>query len=152
MRSERIFPAEREETRAARHFTRDMLGRSCARRDDCELLISELFTNAVTHSASKEIQVTLIQEGGIVRGEVRDQGGASDPQPSQQTQDEMDFLEEVSELDDVDFSLLAEDGRGLALVEQYSAGKWGVDHDEDSRTVWFELDGCACQTSALAST
>ncbi|MET9296535.1 ATP-binding protein [Streptomyces sp. NPDC003077] len=91
-------------------------------RDDVELVVSELFTNAVCHSRSERIGCELTVVGAHVRVEISDQGrGTSMPrvQPG---------------------SLDKEGGRGLFLVGALSEN-WGVRAGDDSagRVVWADL-------------
>jgi serine/threonine-protein kinase RsbW len=94
-------------------------------RDDAEMIVSELFTNAVRHTASRVVgcELRLDAGGGIVRLEVADQGqGMSEPRSREAGVDE-------------------EGGRGLLLVEVLSE-TWGVRGAPDGgsgRTVWAVL-------------
>jgi anti-sigma regulatory factor (Ser/Thr protein kinase) len=77
--------------------------------DDTEIVLSELFTNAVRHAAVPDappIEVVLAKPLDGVRVEVRD---ASDNLPSSRDAGPED-----------------ESGRGLALVEALTASRWGV--------------------------
>jgi two-component sensor histidine kinase len=88
--------------------------------EDAALLLSEVATNALAHSASGRgggFTVTVLHRSGDVRVEVADQGGL--------------WLPETAE-DEVH-------GRGLVIVSSL-ARAWGITGDEAGRTVWFELD------------
>jgi anti-sigma regulatory factor (Ser/Thr protein kinase) len=91
-------------------------------RDDTEMVVSELFTNAVRHTTSERITCGLSFTRGIVRVEVTDQGSfLTEPQQRAPGVDE-------------------EGGRGLLLVGALTAS-WGV-HSGGAgrgRTVWAEL-------------
>jgi anti-sigma regulatory factor (Ser/Thr protein kinase) len=87
--------------------------------DVAELLVSELATNAVRHSASR-FRLTLSAAHGILRCEVRD-GGSRVPA----VQDAGD----------------SESGRGMFLVDVLSR-RWGCHQDGPGKTVWFELGTC----------
>lgn len=91
-------------------------------RDDAEMVISELFTNAVRHTASERICCELWVAAGQVRLEVTDEGsGLTEPQRRTADVDE-------------------EGGRGLLLVGLLSRA-WGVRPGSGGRgrTVWAEL-------------
>ncbi|HRE01108.1 MAG TPA: ATP-binding protein [Ilumatobacteraceae bacterium] len=85
--------------------------------DTCELLVSELVSNAVLHG-SGEVTVTVMEcDDGGVRVEVRNQGSGRPvlrhPRPN-------------------DLS-----GRGLRLVDELST-RWGLDSRGGTTLVWFE--------------
>lgn len=84
--------------------------------DTAELLVSELATNALLHSASR-FRVTLSAAHGILRCEVQDAGRRT-PQ----------VLDAGS----------SESGRGMFLVDAL-ARRWGCHQDGQRKTVWFEL-------------
>jgi len=93
---------------------------ACPAADDGVLLVSELATNALTHSASGRggaLTVTVFHRSGDVRIEVADQGGRW---PTATAGDGVH-------------------GRGLVIVGSL-ARAWGVTGDDSGRTVWFELD------------
>ncbi|MDX3574949.1 ATP-binding protein [Streptomyces sp. ID05-47C] len=89
--------------------------------DTAVLLVSELATNALLHSAS-HYRLTLTAAHGVLRCEVADTGRRT-PQ----------VLQAGS----------AESGRGMFLVEAL-ARRWGCHQDGPGKTVWFELGTCAC--------
>jgi len=107
----------------ARRRVRAHLKRRRYDEDTCEtalLLVSELFTNAVLHTASVTIGCVVRQIGRHLRIEVRDEGGgAAIPEPGPA-------------------AVGAVNGRGLMLVEALSAA-WGVARDGDGQTVWCDL-------------
>ncbi|MDT3399966.1 ATP-binding protein [Streptomyces sp. B1866] len=91
-------------------------------RDNAELVVSELFTNAVCHTSSEEIGCYLQLRGTRLRLAVSDQGCAgSEPRARRAGADQ-------------------EGGRGLALVDALSHA-WGVRPDTDGpgRVVWARL-------------
>jgi anti-sigma regulatory factor (Ser/Thr protein kinase) len=113
------LPPIPESVPAARHFATDAvvdLG-AAERRTETELLVSELATNAVLH-AGTPMRVSVLCNGTSVRVEVRD----DDP-----------TLPEARNPDP-----LSPGGRGIMLVELL-AERWGVNHNERGKTVWFEL-------------
>ena len=117
----RTFAADQVSARSGRRFAvqRSMeLGADVDTADTIALLTSELVTNAVMH-ARTDIHVTVIREGGRVRVCVRDENTRM-PAPA------------IAPID-------ATSGRGLLLVQSASAA-WGIQTDEDGKTIWFELD------------
>ena len=90
--------------------------------DTAQLVVSELFTNAVRHTDSERISCELRLSGARLRLEVADQGtGRGVPHPR------------VVGVD-------GESGRGLMLVSQLSED-WGVRSNPygPGHTVWAEL-------------
>ncbi|GAA2446549.1 ATP-binding protein [Streptomyces glaucus] len=94
-----------------------------AERDDvvevAELLVSELATNALLHSATR-FRLTLFAAHGVLRCEVTDAD------------------RRVPQVLDAG---CAENGRGMLLV-QALARRWGCHQDGQGKTVWFELGTC----------
>ncbi|MFJ8107159.1 ATP-binding protein [Streptomyces sp. NPDC096132] len=90
--------------------------------DTAELLVSELATNALLHSATR-FRLTLTAAHGTLRCEVEDSGRRT-PQ----------VLEAGG----------AESGRGMFLVDAL-ARRWGCHQDGVGKTVWFELGTCGCE-------
>ncbi|MET8827030.1 ATP-binding protein [Streptomyces sp. NPDC004610] len=89
--------------------------------DTAELLVSEVTTQALLHSAGR-FTLTLSAAHGTLRCEVADSG----PRPPR--------AREASG---------AEHGRGMFLVAAL-ARRWGRREEGPGRTVWFELGTCAC--------
>ena len=81
---EQVFPAHPRQVGAARAFLAAVLG-GCPAADDAILCISELASNAVLHSASRNPGGTFTVRASIfddhVRIEVEDNGGAWDEHP-----------------------------------------------------------------------
>ncbi|OEV04379.1 hypothetical protein AN216_08735 [Streptomyces oceani] len=119
------LPAHDAAVADARRRVRRQLRRWAFPADVCDtaqLLVSELFTNAVLHSDSSRISCLLQGGGTRLRIEIHDQGSDSGvPLPYWATPDD-------------------ECGRGLLLVDTL-AEEWGVDRagDEGGRMVWVEL-------------
>ncbi|WP_344914267.1 ATP-binding protein [Streptosporangium oxazolinicum] len=93
--------------------------------DDCVLIISELVTNAVRHTASGHPNGTVIlmisDAGPMVRVEVIDAGAPTVPMPRQPSED-------------------ADSGRGLFLVDRLSV-MWGVRKlYTGGRAVWAMIE------------
>jgi anti-sigma regulatory factor (Ser/Thr protein kinase) len=85
---------------------------------DLMIVVTELVTNSVKYGPGGEIEVRIgALPEGVVRGEVRDQGGAGRP-----------GIRESPSL---------EGGLGLRMVDALTR-RWGVDARERTR-VWFEL-------------
>ncbi len=121
------FPGHASAVSQARRFVADVLGDDFPGRDEVLLLVSEIAANAIRHSASGhggEFEVTVSVTGGLVRIEVGDQGGASEPRLTGQ--------------DAAPDALTG--GRGLRIVDAL-ATKWGHAGDELGRVVWFEVEG-----------
>lgn len=116
-----LFPGCPDQVTRARDFVQQTLG-SLPVVEEAVLLVSELATNAVLHTASGnggDFQVAIYQSPGHVRIEVLDQGGEDTPtaQPTEP---------------------LTEVGRGISLVELVAA-RWGYTGDSAGRSVFFEL-------------
>lgn len=112
---------ERSAGRARRH-ARDVLGPGHPSLDDLEVCVSEMVSNAVRHTASGDggkVRVCFVDEGGVVRVEVTDDG-AQGARPHLQ--------------DD----LLADSGRGLRLIDGL-ARRWGFHAGGVRTTVWAEF-------------
>ncbi|GAA5207348.1 SpoIIE family protein phosphatase [Streptomyces thinghirensis] len=117
--SSRRLPRRPESVAEARRFVRAAVdGVAPVLVDTVELLVSELVTNALLH-ARTDIDVSARVEDGTVHVRVRDQ------RP--------------------DRKLLPQEcpayigtGQGLAVVSRL-ASRYGVEADEASKTVWFEL-------------
>jgi anti-sigma regulatory factor (Ser/Thr protein kinase) len=108
----------------ARQFAAEVLGDGFSGLDDVLILVSELVSNAVMHTASGDggsVALTVSVNRDLVRVEVGDQGGASAPRLAD---------------DDGPADVLT-GGRGLRIVDTL-ATKWGFEGDESGRVVWFE--------------
>ncbi len=85
-----------------------------ARFDDLLLVVSELVSNGVRHSKTRDIEVTVDTDTDTVRVEVGTDGPCFDP------------------------TYEADRGLGLVIVDRLSSA-WGVD-DSNGCVVWAELD------------
>ncbi|WP_405900911.1 ATP-binding protein [Streptomyces sp. NBC_00727] len=118
------LPAHPESVAAARRLTKARLGEwrtSGDERDAAVLIVSELVTNAVVHTASSRVLCELRRLDGRLRISVQDQGRRpGGPQLGRGSDDEH--------------------GRGLLLVDSL-AGAWGSHDagDRSGRIVWAEL-------------
>ncbi|WP_181871478.1 ATP-binding protein [Sphaerisporangium album] len=105
----------------AREFVREKLGDDHPALDTVTLLVSEVVTNAVVHSNSRnggKVTLALADCHDFVHADVIDAGG-----------------EEVPRVRDDESG---EGGRGLHIVQALASG-WGVRQDLTSRTVWFQV-------------
>ncbi|MYQ47163.1 ATP-binding protein [Streptomyces sp. SID4985] len=107
----------------ARRVTRARLRGWSVCADTCDsaaLVVSELVTNAIMHTASSRVVCELHDQDDVVRIAVRDEGCApGDPHPAQQRPDE-------------------EHGRGLLLVDALCRA-WGTRQHGPGLLVWAEL-------------
>jgi anti-sigma regulatory factor (Ser/Thr protein kinase) len=112
-----------ERVAVSRAFAMAVLGRRPPAGETVVLLVSELVTNSVRHSASelpgRTVTVTVLSSGEVTRVQVTDMSGTivSALRPG------------VSGM---------EGGRGLHLVDALAA-RWGFEQDGDRTTTWFEL-------------
>jgi anti-sigma regulatory factor (Ser/Thr protein kinase) len=113
-----------ERVAVARAFAAAVLGRQHPAGETAVLLVSELVTNSVRHSASglpgRMVTVTVLSAGDVTRVQVTDMSGATVPalRPG--------------------VPGLAGGGRGLHLVDELAA-RWGFEQDGGHTTTWFEL-------------
>jgi serine/threonine-protein kinase RsbW len=117
----RAFPAIPGQVREARRFLSAVLD-GAAPTDEAVLCLSELVTNAIMHSRSREpggyisVRVELLDRR--VRVEVSDQGGPW-AQPAQADE---------------------HNGRGLLIVDKLTRS-WGRTGDDQAGwTLWFEME------------
>ncbi|WP_181871173.1 ATP-binding protein [Sphaerisporangium album] len=118
--------ASPESVALAREFVQKRLRHGHPALYDVTLLVSEVVTNAVMHSESKNtgtVAVAIAESHGRVRVEVIDAGGEI-VLPAMVDSDEDDRF--------------AEGGRGLMLVSLISE-EWGTFRHEAGKTVWFEV-------------
>jgi anti-sigma regulatory factor (Ser/Thr protein kinase) len=117
------IPGRPEHVREARAFAAKSLGDLHPALDNIALLTSELVTNAIMHTRSRNhggaVQVLIAESAGGVRVEVSDQGT------------ELSAPVVRSEV-------FASDGHGLFLVQSI-ADQWGYVRDDNGTTVWFWL-------------
>ncbi|MEO3809292.1 ATP-binding protein [Sphaerisporangium sp. B11E5] len=115
------LPGRAESVAAARVFVRETLGERHPAVDDVTLLVSELVTNGVVHSKSRDggtVTVMIVDRVGHVHIEVTDEGGETAPE--------------------IRDNPLGEGGRGLLLVELI-AHRWGFSRDWSWQSVWCEV-------------
>jgi anti-sigma regulatory factor (Ser/Thr protein kinase) len=112
------FEPEGSSVAAARLFARGEFAAVTPRSmADLVLVVSELATNAVVH-ARTPFSVGLHLGSALARIEVRDHSPGVPRERS--------------------LALSTSNGRGLLIVATL-ADEWGVDWDEDSKTVWAEV-------------
>jgi anti-sigma regulatory factor (Ser/Thr protein kinase) len=117
----RTFPASPACVASARHWVQDR----CAQAgvdgdvgDAIRLLVSELFTNAITHTVSRHIAVRVAVEPDVVEVAVEDDD-ARPPRPR---------LAGPADTG----------GRGLTLVDVL-AQEWGTRRTPRGKSVWFRV-------------
>ncbi|MFC5180458.1 ATP-binding protein [Actinomadura harenae] len=114
------FASAPDQASRARAWVSEALGPGHPAYDDCELLVSEVFTNAVRYGQGDTIEVSAYADGHAVRVEVVDAGGETVPHL----------------VDDPD----GETGRGLLILRALT-DTWGCRRLPDGRLrVWFVLD------------
>ncbi|MFI0357521.1 ATP-binding protein [Actinomadura sp. 9N407] len=119
---ELTLPAAHESVPRARAFVRTLTG---ARgiphvRDDAEILVSELVTNAVRHALTSGIPLRLL----ILRVDERLRIEVHDPSPVRPSLRRVDLMDET--------------GRGWFLVAAI-AERHGIDRTDSGKSVWCEL-------------
>jgi anti-sigma regulatory factor (Ser/Thr protein kinase) len=121
------FPGQSAAVGQARKFVAGVLGESWPGLDDVLVMVSEIASNAVRHTASGDggwFDVTVSVTGNTVRVEIEDRGSSSEPRMGD---DGGRFGENVLTC-----------GRGLRIVDTMADG-WGHSGDELGRVVWFEV-------------
>jgi serine/threonine-protein kinase RsbW len=120
------FPGWAAEVGQARELVRGVLGAGWPALDDVLLLVSEIASNAVRHTASAGesggFDLTVSATGDSVRIAVADRGSASVPR----------LRGHDGELGGLT------GGRGLRIVNAV-ASEWGHTGDELGRVVWFRV-------------
>ncbi|MEV6979670.1 ATP-binding protein [Sphaerisporangium sp. NPDC051017] len=120
----RAFPGTLDQIPHARHMVRFLLG-DCPRRDDAELIASELAGNAVRHTWSGHDQGTFVVEvsrtGQVVTVAVYDRGRGGTPRFGTRCE------------------AVAEFGRGLAIVVALADQVGYEGSGEHGHRVWARL-------------
>ncbi|MEO8476899.1 MAG: ATP-binding protein [Actinomycetota bacterium] len=120
----RSLASDTEAARRARAALSELDGRlPLSVRQDLELLVSEVVTNAVRHArvpVDDPIDMTVLVEDDRIRAEIADPGPGFEPTAAAPT-------------------IFQAHGWGLFLVGQLSS-RWGVDRASRGTTVWFEID------------
>ncbi|MEV5576461.1 ATP-binding protein [Spirillospora sp. NPDC052269] len=121
VKQRQVFPSATEQVAAARRWVANVLGDDHPALDDCVLLTSETFTNAVIHGDGEQVEVIVEIDGCGVTVAVLDEGGEALPH----------YIDDPCGLG----------GRGLPILEALSHD-WGFHVLKDGRLrVWFSLDG-----------
>jgi anti-sigma regulatory factor (Ser/Thr protein kinase) len=150
--------AEPVSVAAARRFVTELLtglGCTCALRDDAELMLSELVTNAVRHQRDGKIEITAVLRGSALRVSVTDDSHEV-PQPRSSRAEEAPSTAghapstagQAPSIAGHAPSAEAASGRGLLLIEAL-ATRWGWAPLEKGKVVWFEAV-CRCQVIGAA--
>ncbi|MEV5573358.1 ATP-binding protein [Spirillospora sp. NPDC052269] len=114
------FASDPEQASRARAWVSGALGPNHPAYENCELLVSEVFTNAVRYGDGDVVEVSAYADDQRVRVEVVDAGG--------------DTLPHL--VDDPD----GETGRGLVIIRALT-DTWGCRKLPDGRLrVWFVLE------------
>ncbi|MCO5969798.1 ATP-binding protein [Actinoallomurus soli] len=116
------MPAAAPDVARMRHWAYGMLVPAYeAIADDTVLLACELATNAIRHSGSGTVTVTLLSLTDAIRVEVADSGASGDvPRIVESGPD-------------------ATGGRGLHMVATLTCGRWGTYVGDTGRIVWCEV-------------
>ena len=139
-------PAEPISVSAARHFVTELLtglGCTCTLRDDAELMLSELVTNAVRHQRDGKIEITALLRGSALRVSVTDDSREVPVPRSSGAGEEPSTAGDAPSTAGEAPSTAAANGRGLLLIEAL-ATRWGWAPLENGKVVWFEAV-CRCQ-------
>jgi anti-sigma regulatory factor (Ser/Thr protein kinase) len=113
-----------ERVAVARAFAATVFGQQHPAGGTAVLLVSELVSNSIRHSASglpgQTVTMTVLSRGTVTLVQVTDLGGTTVPalRPG--------------------VSGVAGGGRGLHLVDALAA-RWGFEQDGGQTTTWFEL-------------
>jgi anti-sigma regulatory factor (Ser/Thr protein kinase) len=124
----------------ARRFVSGLLA-GCPGREVLVTCVSELCTNAVTHTASGQGGAFTVEvdrpRDGVARIAVTDDGGPSLPVAGPLDPAGLDLAGLDPDGDLAGLDLMAEGGRGLALVAA-STSRWGYAETGPGLTVWAE--------------
>lgn len=122
----RVLPGTPESAGLARQLARDFLGDAHPDADTVVLIVSELVTNALTHSRSGlpggTLTISLCSGNDGVFVQVRDDGSPS------------------GQWETTAPGVAAEHGYGLLLVDAL-ADSWGTAHDRQGRVTWCRVRG-----------
>jgi anti-sigma regulatory factor (Ser/Thr protein kinase) len=121
------FAGEAASVGQCREFIRGVLGECWPRLDDVLVMVSEIASNAVRHTASGDdgwFDVTVSVTGYTARVAVADRGSPSEPRIQEAGSDPCALT----------------GGRGLRIVDAL-ADRWGHGGDGSGRVVWFEATG-----------
>lgn len=113
----RVFPASPDQVGIVRRWAATRHHDGHPAHDDCALLVSETFTNAVRYSSGDQVEVSVFGDARAMRVEVVDGGGQTLPH----------YRDDPC----------GEGGRGLPIMRAL-ASDWGFDRLETGQLrVWF---------------
>lgn len=116
-------------------------GEPAERIEAAALIVTELVTNAVQHTSTRRIRCRLLRSADGVRVCVWNRGRARIPAPATPGDSAGRPVAEApagsGHVDDV-LDRLAEDGRGLLLVDALAA-RWGTRAALAGRLVWADV-------------
>ena len=144
-------PAEPVSVAAARRFVTELLtglGCTCNLRDDAELMLSELVTNAVRHQRDGKIEITAVLRGSALRVSVTDDSHEVPRPRSGSAGQTPGSAGQTPGTEGQTPGTEADSGRGLLLIEAL-ATRWGWAPLEKGKVVWFEAV-CRCQVIGAA--
>jgi len=121
------------------------LGCTCTLRDDAELMLSELVTNAVRHQSDGKIEITAVLRGPALRVSVTDD---SSEVPVPRSRSAPSTAGNAPSTAGNAPSTESASGRGLLLIEQL-ATRWGWAPLQNGKVVWFEAV-CGCRRIGAA--
>ncbi|MFJ4707449.1 ATP-binding protein [Streptomyces anulatus] len=129
----------------ARHRVQEAMrawGEPAERIEAAALIVTELVTNAVQHTSTRKIRCRLLRSADGVRICVWNRGRAGIPSPTPPGDSAGLPLAGIPATDghgdDDTLDHLAEDGRGLLLVDALAA-RWGTRAALAGRLVWADL-------------
>ncbi|MFI7290453.1 ATP-binding protein [Streptomyces anulatus] len=129
----------------ARHRVQEAMrawGEPAERIEAAALIVTELVTNAVQHTSTRRIRCRLLRSADGVRICVWNRGRARIPAPAPPGDSAGLPLTGVpatgGHSDDDTLDCLAEDGRGLLLVDALAA-RWGTRAALAGRLVWADV-------------
>ncbi|WP_267882448.1 MULTISPECIES: ATP-binding protein [Streptomyces] len=128
----------------ARHRVQEAMrawGEPAERIEAAALIVTELVTNAVRHTSTRRIRCRVLRSPGGVRICVWNRGRARIPSPAPPADSASLPVGEAPAAADLEgdaLDHLAEDGRGLLLVDALAA-RWGTRAALAGRLVWADL-------------
>ncbi|WP_419723984.1 ATP-binding protein [Streptomyces pratensis] len=139
------MPRSPEGAPEARHRVQEVMrawGEPADRVDAAALIVTELVTNAVQHTSTRRIRCRVLRSGDGVRVCVWNRGRGRIPAPASPEASAGLARTPATQSDARDcgesLDCLAEDGRGLLLVDALAA-RWGSRAAVAGRLVWADL-------------
>lgn len=120
------IPAQTSEVPLARHHVLKLVAEGGVGYNEdllwrVGLLASEVITNPIAHTDTKDVDVHVLATVDLVRVEVRDHGSG----------DKLPHIRRRRAEDEC--------GKGLLLVTLL-ANRWGIERGDETTTVWFEVE------------